>query len=296
MPLNHLRKSPGEKVFDGANILFLAMLIILTIYPMLYVLFASFSNGNLLLRHSGILFAPIQPTVRAYKVVMNNPMILKGYINTMFLLGVGVTFQLFMTMIAAYFLSRKNVMFKTPVMMMIVFTMFFNGGMIPFYLTVQGLNLIDTRWSLIFPFAISTYNMIIMRTSFNAIPDSMEESARIDGAGHFTILFRIIMPLSKAVIAVIILYYGVGVWNAWFWASKFIRTRDLYPLQVILREILILNDMESMTGGVDQTDQEAISESVRYATIVVATVPILAVYPFMQKYFVQGVMIGALKG
>lgn len=138
--------------------------------------------------------------------------------------------------------------------------------------------------------------MIIMRTSFAAIPDSLEESAKLDGAGHWTILIRIVMPLSKAVVAVMVLYYGVGIWNSWFWASTFLRTRELYPLQVILREILLQNDTNIMTAGVGVIDQEQAAETVKYATIIVATLPILCVYPFLQKYFVKGVMIGAVKG
>lgn len=296
MTISHLRKSTGEKAFDALNIFFMILLVALTIYPLLYVLFSSFSNGYALMRHRGILLYPLEFNIQAYTTVFNNPMIWRGYGNTLYLLVFGVSFQLLMTSIGAYFLSRKNVMFKKPIMMLIVFTMFFNGGLIPFYLTVKGFGLIDKRWSLILPFAVNTYNMIIMRTSFNNLPKSLEESARIDGAGHFTILFKIILPLSKAVMAVIFLYYAVGVWNGWFWASKFIKTRELFPLQVILREILILNDMEDMTIGAAQEDREAIGESIRFATIIVATLPILTVYPFLQKYFVKGVMIGALKG
>lgn len=296
MTLSHLRKSPGEKTFDGINVFLMSLLVVLTIYPLLYVLFSSLSNGYALMRHSGLLLYPLEFSTAAYQTVFSNPMILRGYGNTIYLLVFGVSFQLLMTAIGAYFLSRKNVMFKKPIMMLIVFTMFFNGGLIPFYLTVQGFGLIDSRWSLILPFAINTYNMIIMRTSFANLPTSLDESARIDGAGHFTILFRIVIPLSKAVIAVIFLYYAVGVWNGWFWASKFIKTRELFPLQVILREILILNDLDEMTAGAAQQDREAVGESIRFATIVVATLPILCIYPFLQKYFVKGVMIGALKG
>lgn len=179
-------------------------------------------------------------------------------------------------------------------MLMIMFTMFFSGGTIPFYLTLRDLHMIDSRWGLIIPFMISTYNMIIMRTSFEAIPESLTEAARIDGAGHITILVKIILPLSKAILAVMVLYYGVSIWNGWFWATAILRDREKYPLQVVLREILISNDSQGMNAGA-VGDAEAIAQSIRYATIMVATVPILLVYPFLQKYFASGVMIGAVK-
>ena len=244
--------------------------------------------------HSGFLLKPMGFNMQAYLKVFQNPMILKGYANTLFILIVGVILDLIMTALAAYFFSRKGVMFKKPLMLLILFTMFFSGGMIPFYLTLKDMHMINSRWGLIVPFMISTYNMIILRTSFESIPDSLTEAAKIDGAGHMTILFRIILPLSKAIMAVMVLYYGVSIWNGWFWASTILRDRELYPLQVILREILISNDIQAMNGGAGG-DAEAIAQSIKYATIMVATVPILFVYPFLQKYFTSGVMIGAVK-
>ena len=168
---------------------------------------------------------------------------------------------------------------------------------IPLYLTVtQDFGLQDSLWSLILPVAINTFNLMIMRTGLAAVPASLEESARIDGAGHFTILFRIVLPLAMPTVAVMILYYGVFHWNSWFNASLFITSPDKYPLQLVLRQILLANDTASMTGGVDAGSQLAVSETLKYAIIVIATVPILCVYPFLQRYFVKGVMIGAVKG
>jgi len=261
---------------------------------MWFVAMASFSDSSQLIAHSGFLLKPLGFNLQAYLKVFENPMILKGYANTLFILVVGVALDLVMTALAAYFFSRKGVMFKKPLMLFVLFTMFFSGGMIPFYLNLKDLHLINSRWGLIIPFMISTYNMIILRTSFESIPDSLTEAARIDGAGHITILFKIILPLSKAIMAVMVLYYGVSIWNAWFWASAILRDRELYPLQVILREILISNDLQAMNGGAG-ADAEAIAQSIKYATIMVATVPILFVYPFLQKYFTKGVMIGAVK-
>ena len=173
--------------------------------------------------------------------------------------------------------------------------MFFSGGLIPFYLIVKGLHINNTLWALILPVAVNTFNLIIMRTQFASIPESMEESAVIDGAGHFTILFRIIVPLSLPTVAVIVLYYAVSHWNAWFNAMIFIQKRELYPLQLILREILIQNDTNTMIQNINTEEQQMVSETVKYAVIIVATLPILVLYPFLQKYFTKGVMVGAIK-
>lgn len=263
---------------------------------MMYVLFASFSNNNLLMQHTGVLLSPQGFSIMAYDKVFKNPMILLGYRNTLFVLVTGVSLSLLATSVGAYFLSRKNVMFKTPIMMMVTFTMFFSGGMIPTYLNLRDLGLTNSLWGLIIPGIISTYNMIIMRTSFQNIPDSLTEAAIIDGAGHLRILFQVVMPLSKAIIAVMILYYGIGIWNSWFWASVILRNRELYPLQVILREILLQNSALDMFSGANVSEQESIAMTIRYATIIVATVPVLCLYPFLQKHFARGVMIGGVKG
>lgn len=286
--------SRGEKIFRIVNYIVLTVIALICLYPMWFVAMASFSNSSQLMAHSGFLLKPLGFNLQAYLKVFENPMILTGYVNTMFILIIGIGLDLVMTALAAYFFSRKGVMFKKPLMLFVLFTMFFSGGMIPFYLNLKELHLINNRWGLIIPFAINTYNMIILRTSFESIPDSLTEAARIDGAGHITILFKIILPLSKAVMAVMVLYYGVSIWNSWFWASAILRNRELYPLQVILREILISNDLQAMNGGAG-ADAEAIAQSIKYATIMVATVPILFVYPFLQKYFTKGVMIGAVK-
>lgn len=289
-----IKRSLSENIFNSFNILFMLALVVVTIYPLLYVVFASFSDPASYMAHSGLLLKPLGFSLEAYKAVAENPNIMSGYINTTIILVVGVTINIFMTSIGAYFLSRKNVMWRNPVMFLIVFTMFFHGGLIPFFLTVKWLHLDNSLWALMLPGAINTFNLIIMRTAFAAIPDSIEESARMDGAGHFTILFKIIMPLSMPVIAVMILYYGVHHWNAWFHAMIFINKRELFPLQLILREILIANDTTFMTN-VSTGDDFMIGETIKYAVIVVATLPILAMYPFLQKYFVKGMMIGSLK-
>jgi putative aldouronate transport system permease protein len=292
---NKILYSRGENIFAVFNYTFLAFMSFACLYPMLYVLFASLSDNNLLMQHSGILLKPQGFSITAYTKVFKNPMILLGYRNTLFVLVTGVLLSLFMTSLGAYFLSRKQVFFKKPIMMLITFTMFFGGGMIPTYLNLRDLHLTNTLWGLIIPGAISTYNMIILRTSFAAIPDSLTEAALIDGAGHIRILFAIVLPLSKAILAVMILYYGIAIWNAWFWASAILRKRELYPLQVILREILLQNSAVEMATGVDAGDQESVAATIKYATIIVATVPVLCIYPFLQKYFARGVMLGGVK-
>jgi putative aldouronate transport system permease protein len=286
----------ADSVFDWIVHALLLILIVVTLYPLLYVAFASFSNADQLVTHKGFLFAPLGFSLEAYAGVFKNPGIGTGYRNTLFILVFGVAVNLIVTALGAYVLSRRNVMWNRFFMIVIVLTMFFSGGLIPLYLIVKGVGMIDSLWSTIIPFAVNTFNLIIMRTAFQSVPESLEESAKIDGANHFTILMRIIIPLSMPVIAVMILYYAVEKWNGWFYASIFIKDHKLYPLQLILREILISNTTDAMSTNAANADRFMIGETIKYATIMVATVPILCVYPFVQKYFVKGVMVGAVKG
>lgn len=292
----HIKESFGSRLFDFINKIAMFCFVILMVYPMLHILFASFSESNKLMMHSGIMLRPLGFSTQAYKMVFVNPMIKQGYLNTLLIVVVGVTINIIVTGLGAYFLSRRNVLWRNHVMIFIMFTMFFSGGTIPFYFTVKNLGLDNSLWALMLPTAVNTFNLVIMRTSMAAIPESLEEAAKLDGAGHLRILVRIIIPLSMPVIAVMILYYAVEKWNSWFHAMIFIKDREKLPLQIILREILIQNDTTSMSSGVSVGDQQAIGESIKNAVIIVATVPILCIYPFLQKYFVKGVMIGAVKG
>jgi putative aldouronate transport system permease protein len=289
--------SPGSRLFDVLNALFLLSLMVVTLYPMYYVLMASISVPSRFVMHRGLVFYPLGLSSASYVAVLQNPNIRVGYINTIIVVAVATSFSLLLTSMGAYFLSRKNIMLRNAIMMLIVFTMFFSGGIIPFYLTVTKLRLDRSLLALILPVAVNTFNLIIMRTSFQSIPPSLEESAKLDGAGHFTILFRIVLPLSVSTVAVIVLFYAVQNWNAWFNAMIFLRDRRLYPLQLVLREILVQNDTSGMAAqmGGDQGDTRMVSETIKYAVIMVATVPILVLYPFLQKYFVKGVMVGAIK-
>lgn len=292
------KKSAGRIVFECINVLVMLFLMFITLYPLLYVLFASFSDANELLKSGGsLLYKPLGFTIAAYKMAFRDNSIIIGYKNTFILLAVGVPLSLYLTAVCAYVLSRKNVMWRNLMAKLIMFTMFFSGGVIPFYLAVKSLKLIDTVWALILPSALNTYNMIILRTSFDSIPRSLEESAEIDGAGHMIILWRIILPLSKASLAVIALYYGVATWNSWFNASIFLQKgSDLWPLQLVLRQILIENSTDAMSAGTGLGDKERVAETIKYAVIIISTLPILCIYPFIQKYFTKGVMIGAVKG
>lgn len=268
---------------------------IVTVYPLLYVLFASLSNPASFALHKGILLWPQKFSLLAYKAVCDNPMIGRGYLNTLIIVVGGTAINLLMTSLGAYVLSSPNLPYKRFMNLFVMFTMFFSGGLIPSFLVVSGMGLLDSYWAILLPGAISTYNMIVMRTSFETLPISLEESALIDGANELTVLVRIILPLSAPVVAVMLLFYGVGHWNSWFSAMIYLRTRIKYPLQLILREILVENDLNNMTVDVGSLDKEPIGETIKYATIVVATLPILCIYPFLQKYFTKGIMIGAVK-
>lgn len=291
-----IKRSAGEKIFLVVNYIFMIFFMFIMLYPMYYVLIASFSDSIALSAHEGLLLKPLGFTLDAYKLMSKNPMILRGYGNTLFVLGVSLVINMTLTCIGAYFMSRKNVLFNRPITLMIIFTMYFSGGLIPFYMTVKQLGMENSLMSLVIPSAVNTFNLIVMRTSFASIPDSLEEAAMLDGAGHITILTKIVVPLSKATFAVIALYYAVFHWNAWFNAMLFLSDHSKFPLQLILQEILIQNDTSSMTQMVSVGDSSFIGETIKYAVIIVSVVPILCVYPFIQKYFEKGVMIGAVKG
>ncbi len=281
--------------FRLCNGIVMILICAVMIYPFIHVLFASVSNPNALIRHRGLLLMPKGFNIGAYKLVFKNPNIIRGYANTIVYVVVGTSINIVMTVLSAYVLSRKDFLLRRPLMVMAIITMYFSGGMIPLYLQVQKLKLLNTIWAIVLPTAMSTYNLIIMRTAFENVPQTLEESAMLDGANELVTLLRIVIPLAMPTIAVMILFYSVGIWNSWFNAMIYLQGRTKFPLQLILREILIANDTSSMTAGL-AGDVVPLAESVKYATIVVATLPVLVIYPFLQKYFVKGVMVGAVKG
>jgi putative aldouronate transport system permease protein len=287
------RLTGADRIFIVCIYILAGILALLCLYPMVHVLFASISDPLKLMVHSGILLRPQGISFKGYEIVLGNANILSGYLNTLFYVIAGTFINMFLSSMGAYALSRSNYMFKRTITIGIVFTMYFSGGLIPNFLLVRAIGIYNTRWALLLPGAIATWNLIVMKTSFQHIPASLEESAKIDGANDFVILFRIFLPVAKATLAVMTLFYAVGHWNAWFNAMIYLQNRGKYPLALFLREILIAN---STSGNViPDEDVFFLDEVIKYATIIVSTLPILAAYPFAQRYFMTGVMLGSLK-
>lgn len=290
-----IKESVGDKAFEGTITFFLILCCAIILYPIIIVVSSSFSDPVAVMANK-VKLLPYDFTLKVYKLVFNNSEIWRGYGNTIIYTVIGTFINVFMTAIGAYPLSRRDFDARNIFMAIFTFTMFFGGGMIPSYLLVKNLHLYNTIWALIIPGAVSTWNLIIMRTFFqSSIPVEIQESAFIDGANDLVIFFKIVLPLSGPILAVMTLFYGVGHWNNWFSALLYISDRRKYPLQIILREILIQSSTQDMSGGA-VSDQETIGEGIKYATMVISTLPIMCLYPFLQKYFVKGVMIGAIKG
>ncbi len=293
-----IKRSPSRVVFLVILYIILAILGLIFIVPVWHVVMASFSEAKVLASNTGVVLVPLgTPTLGGYKIVLTAPGIISGYGNTAFYVIVGTIISMLLTIMGAYALSRKGFEYRNVFMLILSFTMLFNGGMIPTYMVVRNLGLYNSRWAVIIPSAISVFNLIILRTAFQEVPASLEESAKLDGANEFTIMFRIIVPLAKASIAVVVLYYAVGIWNSWFPAMIYLKDRDKFPLQLILRETLLVNDSSMIASSADAQNATNLDRKlVKYCTIVVGTLPIMCFYPFIQKYFTKGVMIGAVKG
>jgi len=291
------KRTPSQVVFTIFNAFFLTLLTFAFLVPVLHVAFGSISDPVRMMNHVGVILWPLGFTLEGYSLIFQNPNVVTSYLNTLFYVVTGTFLNVFLSAMGGYALSRKKLLWKNLIMLIIAITMIFNGGLIPFYMVVKALNMIDTRWVMIIPSAVSVFYIIIARTSMSAIPDSLEESAKIDGAGHFTIFFKIILPLSKSIVAVIALFSSISFWNSWFFARIFLSDRKLFPLQLILREILIENDVSKiMQGSFQYLGSELYRQLAKYSVIMVSIIPILCVYPFVQKYFVKGVMIGSIKG
>lgn len=289
-------ESTGDRIFSVINGIILIALCIVTLYPIWYVFCASLTSNTYLVSHPGLMLRPHEFTLGAYKLALTHPLLLSGYRNILIVLVASLPINILLTLFAGYFMASKNMMFKPLIQGLIMFTMFFSGGMIPAYLNIRSLGLYNSLFALILPGALSVYNAIICRTAIEAVPDSLRESAYIDGAQDLTILFKIVVPLIKPTLAVLLLYYGVAHWNSWFNASIYLKDNEMLPIQNIMRSILIANSnvLNSAASENDQVNQFA--EAIKYATIILTTVPVLCIYPFVQKYFVKGVMIGAVKG
>ena len=294
-------KSIGSRVFNFVNIVFFAFVIIACILPVWHVFCASFSDAGWVLNQSGIIWQIHDFSLTGYKLVFENANIWTGYLNTFFYVIANTALGMLLTVMGAYALSRKDFLWANPVMLGISFTMLFSGGIIPSYILVtQYLDMYDSRWALIIPTCMNAFNLILIRTALQNVPASLEESAMLDGAGRFTILFRTMLPLIKATLATVVLYFVIGNWNSWFNAMIYLRTRSKFPLQLVLREILITASDAATTGTVTSStetgDTALYRQLTQYCTIIVSTVPIFIFYPFIQKYFESGVMIGAIKG
>ena len=294
------RKSYSDKIFDIVNLLVMIILLFIFVWPLWFVVIASFSDPNQVWMGKVVLW-PKGITLVSYEELLQYKRIWSGYANTIFYTVVGTLVNLVMTVCGAYPLSRKDFMPRHVVMIMLMITMYFSGGLIPTYLVVSKLGLVNTRWAMIIPGAMSVYNMIVTRTYFmNSIPSSLQEAATLDGASSFQYLIRVVLPLSKPILAVIGLYYAVGHWNDFYSALIYIYDDSMLPLQSFLRDILMstkltLNNM----SGVDMATAAAkaqLAQTLKYSVIIVSTVPLMLVYPFIQKYFVKGIMIGAVKG
>lgn len=291
-------KTPAYRAFLIFDYIILGIMALVCLLPVLHVAFASFSDPAWVMSQSGLILFPHGFNIDGYKLVFSNNQLMHGYANTIFYVVVATSLGLLITVLGAYPLSKKELLFSNALMFIISFTMLFNGGMVAFYIVVKNLGLLDTRWAVILPTCVNAFNLILVRTAMSTIPKALEESAMLDGASYVRVLFQIELPLIKATLATVILYYAVAHWNSWFNASIFLKNRALFPLQLILQEILIANDTASTAtqSGEVAGNADLYKQLIKYCTIMVATVPVLCFYPFVMKYFEKGVMIGSIKG
>ena len=286
----------SRKVFVVCNSIFLFLMMIITLYPLWLQFITSISHGLEVMK-GGVTLLPRSPTLETYKTIVRGELFMYMK-NTIVYTVVGTAINLVMSCLCAYPLARKTFSGRKFFTMLVTFTMFFSGGMIPLYLTVKQFGMMDTIWALVLPGAISTYNMIVIRTAFQSIPDSLIESAQLDGANDLIILWKIVVPLSKATLATMLMFYAVTHWNSYFDAMLYINKKEMYPLQIMLRNMLIggLFNEETAIAGANADSFAVTDATLRSAAIIVTTLPILVVYPFVQRYFVKGVMIGGVKG
>lgn len=295
---NRIRNAKSDNVFVAIVYILSILALLIVLLPLIYVVSSSFSSPEAVIKNR-VWLLPVNFTINAYKSVFSNMDILVGYRNTIFYAVVGTLVNILMTIALAYPLSRADFRGRGILAVMCTITMFFSGGMIPTFLIIKDIGLYDSVWALIIPKSISVWNMFLLRNYFQtSIPSELIESSRVDGASEWRILWQVVLPLSKAILAVLVIFYVVGHWNAYFDAVLYLEDRGKYPLQVILREILLQGQgaMGDTSGGISSVDQLMAYESMKYAVIIVASAPVLAMYPFLQRYFVKGIMIGSIKG
>lgn len=297
-PKTHIRETGADLVFTIVNYTFLGAFFIAVIYPLIFVVSASFSDP-IAVSSGKVVLWPVDFTLKAYQRIFEYSRVWSGYLNSIFYAVVGTIVNVAMTILAAYPLSRKDLYGKNVIMFFFVFSMMFSGGLIPFYLVVNELGLYNTRWAIIIPSALSVWNMIITITFFRtSLPQELLEAAQLDGCSDIQYLIKIVLPLSAPIIAVLCLFYAVGHWNQYFTALIFLADKDLFPLQLVLRDILVANtiDMSLLEDAKTMAAKAGMRDLLKFALIIVSSVPVLAIYPFVQKYFVKGLMIGAIKG
>ena len=301
MKSKHIKQTNADRLYDIVILILISLLLLIILYPLWFVIIASVSNSSEVMK-GNVIFWPKEFSFEAYEKVLQDPKIVTGYCNTNFYTVAGTLLNLVGTIAIAYPLSRRDFVGRKVISIVLTFTMFFNGGLIPTYLVYKEINLINTPWVMIIPGMVNVYNMIVMRSFFESLPYEMHEAAFIDGCGNIKIITKIVLPLSLPIIAVMIIFYGVMHWNEYFSALVYISDQKLKPLQLILRDILITSTSRvssMMSGGAANTgemDRIRTAESIKYAVAVVSTVPVLCLYPFLQKHFSKGVMIGAIKG
>ncbi len=298
MAASAIKDTRGDRIFSGFNYIVLTVYLVIILYPLVYLVSASFSSPTAVTAGLVQLW-PVEPTAIAYETIFKDPAIVRSFLNSIFYAVAGTAVNIVLTLLAAYPLSRPDLRGRGWIMFFFFFTTLFSGGLIPTYLVVRDLGLLNTRWALILPAALSVWNVIITRTYFQStIPGELLDAARIDGASDFRFLRDVVLPLSGPIVAVNALFYAVGHWNAYFDALIYLQDESLYPLQLELRQILVQNQTNlQMTGDIQSMlARENLADLLKYALIVVSTVPLLLVYPFVQKHFVKGALIGSLKG
>ncbi len=290
-----IRYTREDIAFNVISYSVITLLILVCLYPIWYVACASITDPTIVAAAKGILLWPQGLTFDAYAEVFQDAEIWSGYANTLLYTVVGTILNVVLTAMVAYALAHRDLLFKKPLTLFITFTMFFNGGMIPTYLVIRNMDLLDTRFAALLPGMVSVFNFMVMRTQFESVPEALEESAKLDGANYWTIFTRIILPVSGATLAVMVLFYGVTHWNSWFNEMLYMpNDRTKWPLALITREIIVASSAAAVSEGGVMTQEKA--DAIKYATIMVSTLPILCLYPFLQKYFVKGVMVGSVKG
>lgn len=289
-------RSRSEIAFQAVNITLLSILCLSIILPMLHILFASVSDPSWVRTFRGLILWPRGFTLEGYKLVFDNNSIYRSILNSFLYMGLGTLLNMVLTTLGAYVLSRKGLMLNKFFMIMVTITMFFSGGVIPLYILLRSINLLNTIWAIVLPVAVAPWNMIILRTAFQGVPEEIMEAAKIDGAGELRLMAQVAVPLVKATMAIVLLYYAVGHWNSWFSAMAFLTDRDLYPLQLIVRELLVINDTSQFVpGGMQNEEILNYGTLVKYCTAVISVLPMVVFFPFVQKYFTQGVLVGSIK-